>query len=474
MNVTVIGLGYVGLVTAACLAEWGHQVTGVDANGARLTALRGGRVPFFEPGLDEVVSRAVAARRLRLVPHAAGALGAADVIFLAVGTHDGNGGWQTKTMLRALESVLPNASDDAVIVIRSTLPPDFVRELPELVAEQRPVGSRPIPILMNPEFTREGTALADFRNPSRVVIGIASDPTGRGVARLTTLYEAAGAQIIVMTAVEACLTKLGSNLFLATKITFANELAAMCDAFGATIDPVVDAIAMDPRVGRSFLGAGIGFGGSCLPHQVSMTARIAESGGIAAPLFAAVDEINHRQRHRFVDLIAEMLDGRLRDARIALLGLAFKPDTDDIRDAPSLSIARELIDGGAEVMAFDPMPAARAAASNSLAQMYVAESLHDALRGADAVALVTEWPEFVRLDWSSVHGLLRRPVIVDGRNALDREALVEAGYRYAAFGRGRGMPDLPATADGQLDDILSAGPSDRDRERIRVSIPIRQ
>jgi UDPglucose 6-dehydrogenase len=370
--------------------------------------------------------------------------------------------------------VLPHASDDAVIVIRSTLPPDFVRALPALVAEQRPIGSPPLPILLNPEFTREGTALDDFRSPSRVVIGIASDPNGRGVERLTTMYQAANARVIVMSAVEACLTKLGSNLFLATKITFANELAAMCDAFGATIDPVIGAIGLDPRVGRGFLGAGVGFGGSCLPHQVAMTARIAESGGIATPLFAAVDEINHRQRHRFVDLIAEMLDGRLRGARVALLGLAFKPDTDDIRDAPSISIARELIDAGAEVTAFDPMPTARSAASNSLAQMYVADSVEDAIRGADAIALVTEWPEFVHLDWASVRGLLRGAVVVDGRNALDLQTMVRSGYRYAAFGRGRSMPEPPSTRERPMDDVLSAGLTDgltdADGEQIKSNV----
>jgi len=263
-------------------------------------------------------------------------------------------------------------------------------------------------------------------------------------------------------------------LFLATKISFANELAAMCDAFGATVDPVIDAIGLDPRVGRGFLGAGIGFGGSCLPHQVAMAARIAESGGVATPLFAAVDEINHRQRHRFVDLIAEMLDGRLRGARVALLGLAFKPDTDDIRDAPSLSIARELIDAGAEVTAFDPMPTARSSASNSLAQMFVADSIEDAIRGADALALVTEWPEFVQLDWASVHGLLRRPVVVDGRNALDLETMVRSGYRYAAFGRGRSMPMPSTTGERPLDDILSAGPADTGSGPIRSHVTVQR
>ena len=446
LNVTVIGLGYVGLVTAACVAEWGHRVVGVDADSDRLSALRNGHVPFFEPGLDELASEMVGNGRLELAADATAAVSNADVVFLAVGTHDGNGGWQTKTMLACLEAVVPHLGDEAVLVVRSTLPPDFVGQLPEIVAERRPADRAPVSVLLNPEFTREGTALDDFRRPSRVVLGVATDPDGRGRERVIAMYQATEAPVIVMSALEASLTKLGSNLFLATKITFANELAALCDAFGATIDPVIDAISLDPRVGRGFLGAGVGFGGSCLPHQVSMTARIAESGGVATPLFVAVDEINHRQRHRMVDLIGEMLDGRLRESRIAMLGIAFKPDTDDVRDAPSLAIARALVDAGAEVAIYDPMPGAQAAAAHALPQLRVVASAEDALRGADAVALVTEWPEFVNLDWAAVRGLLRRAVIVDGRNALDRDAMLRAGYRYAAFGRGRSTPMPPAAA----------------------------
>ena len=440
LNITVIGLGYVGLVTAACLAEWGHRVTGVDADETRLTALRGGNTPFHEPGLESLANSMLESGRLQLANQAAEAVRHADIVILAVGTHDGNGGWQTKTMLGCLEAVVPHLGEGTVIVIRSTLPPDFVGQLGEIVDELRPPEMGHVSVLLNPEFTREGRALEDFRNPSRVVLGVANDHDGRGRELLISLYQAAEAPVVVMSAVEACLAKLGSNLFLATKITFANEMAALCDAFGGTIDPVVSAIGLDPRVAPSFLGAGIGFGGSCLPHQVSMISRIAESGGVSTPLFAAVDEINHRQRSRFVDLIAEMLDGRLRESRIALLGLAFKPDTDDIRDAPSIAIARSLIDAGADVVAFDPMPAARSAASAALPGLYVADTVGAALRGADAVALVTEWPELVNLDWADARQHVRRPIVVDGRNALDHGAVLRAGFRYAAFGRGRSIP----------------------------------
>jgi len=440
LDITVVGLGYVGLVTAACLAEWGHRVIGVDTDNGRLAALRSGEIPFHEPGLESSVQSATNSGHLRLASNPAGAVRDADVVFLAVGTHDGNGGWQTKTMLSCLELVVPHLRDDAVLVIRSTLPPDFVAQLADITSEHRPADSGPMSVLLNPEFTREGTALEDFRRPSRVVLGVAADGNGRGLERLIEMYGAANAPVIVMSATEACLAKLGSNLFLATKISFANELAALCDAFGATIDPVVNAIGLDPRVGPRFLGAGIGFGGSCLPHQVAMASRVAEAGGISVPLFSAVDDINHRQRNRFVELIAEMLDGRVRDSRIALLGLAFKPDTDDIRDAPSIAIARALIDAGAEVAAFDPMGSARAAASRVLPQLVIAETALESVRDADAVALVTEWPELLGLDWRRVRGLLRRPIVVDGRNALNTDVMLQLGYRYAAFGRGRLTP----------------------------------
>lgn len=461
LDITVIGLGYVGLVTAACLADWGHNITGVEVDESRLNAVRAGHVPFYEPGLDSLVRRTIEDGHLRLTQHAADGVRDADVVFLAVGTHDGNGGWQTKTMLACLEAIIPHLDDDAILVIRSTLPPDFVADLGDITAECRRAGQSPVAVLMNPEFTREGAAIEDFRHPSRIVLGVASDPDGRGMERLVEMYRDADAPVIVMSAVEACLTKLGSNLFLATKITFANELAALCDAFGATVDPVIGAIGLDPRVGPGFLGAGIGFGGSCLPHQVAMTARIAESGGISTPLFTAVDEINHRQRNRFVDLITDMLDGRVRDARIALLGLAFKPDTDDIRDAPSIAIARSLIDAGALVTGFDPMPGARTAAANALPVLNVADSVEEALMDADAVALLTEWAEFVNLDWNRARPLLRRPIVVDGRNALDQRAILAAGYRYAAFGRGR---LTPLGADATQEDEGAELPRSQERE----------
>jgi UDPglucose 6-dehydrogenase len=449
MNITVIGQGYVGLVTAACFAEWGHQVTGIDANPERISALETGHVPFHEPGLDELVVGNVGSGRLRFTSEPSEALHDVEVVFVAVGTHDGNGGWQTATILGCLGDIVPQLADDAVLVIRSTLPPEFVHQVGSVVEGLREQAGRPpIVVLLNPEFTREGAAIRDFTEPERIVFGVLSDPDGRGVARLRQLYAPAGAPVLVLPAMDAVLAKLGANLFLATKISFVNELATLCDAFGATIDNVVASMAYDSRIGGGFLHAGVGFGGSCLPHQVTMTVRTAAMARVPAPLLTAVDHINHQRRVELVDRVVEQLDRPIDAARIALLGLTFKPQTDDLRDAPSLAIAGLLIGRGAEVCAYDPMESARAKAASLIPDLAVRPSAEAALVGADAAVLVTEWPEFRQLDWPQLRSMMRGRFVFDGRNALDPTEVTEAGLRYVSFGRGQREPSVPVPADG--------------------------
>lgn len=439
MRVTVIGLGYVGLVTSACLAEWGHEVTGVEAHADRLARLKAGSIPFFEPGLDQLVTSNMEAGRIRFAgaEDTPKAVSSADIVITAVGTHDGNGGWQTATMLACLSQVVPHLRDDAVLVSRSTLPPDFIRQMPSLVTTLRQeAGRTPVAVLTNPEFTREGSAVRDFMQPDRVVFGVMDDPEGRGVALLRELYAAAEAPIVVLSGLDAAFAKLGANLFLATKISFANELATLCETYGANVDDVVGAMAYDPRIGGSFLKAGIGFGGSCLPHQVMMTIQAARALGAPTPLLSAVDHINHRQRVTFVDRLGEMVGGDLAGKRIALLGLTFKPQTDDLRDAPSLTIARLLVERGATPVAYDPMATARQNAAAAVPGLSVAASVDEAIAGADAIGLVTEWAEFCDIDWEKARDLVRLPVILDGRNALPADQLRAAGFVYASFGRG--------------------------------------
>jgi UDPglucose 6-dehydrogenase len=452
MRIAVFGLGYVGLVTAACLAERGHDVVGIDVDEERLKRLRLGRVPFFEPGLDEMVERHHATGNLRF----ARAIDAAevDVAFVAVGTHDGAGGWQTRTILECLEGTVPTLRDDAVLVIRSTLPPDFASRLGAIVSGLRHgAGRAPAPLLVNPEFTREGQAVRDFLNPDRVVFGVIADPEGVGLDRLTALYEPFGAPIVVMSGTDAVLAKLGSNLFLATRISFANELAGLCEAFGADIEHVVEGMSYDKRIGGAFFRPGVGFGGSCLPNQVSMTVRAAAGAGVPTRVLAAVEDVNLGQRERFVNRLRELVGGELRGRRVALLGLTFKPDTDDLRDAPSLEIARMLIDAQAHVVAYDPMARARRVAAELVPELVIVDTPVAALRGADVAGLVTEWSEFAALDWAAIAPLMNAPRIVDGRNALDASALRAAGFAYLDFGRAvpaaddlLRSPDAPAPA----------------------------
>jgi len=434
MRITVVGLGYVGLVTSACLARLGHEVVGIEASTGRLEHLANGRVPFHEPGLDEAVAEGRASGRLRFVQEV-DAVSQSQVTIVCVGTHDGNGGWQTETLQSALDDIVPRLADDSVLVVRSTMPPGFVAQVRSIARDLRESIGRPaVPVLVNPEFTKEGTALRDFLEPDRVVIGVIDDPAGRGQWHLERLYHPFGAPIVVMTGEDALLVKLASNLFLATKISFANELARLCETFGGDVERVVEGMSFDPRIGGSFLRAGVGFGGSCLPHQVTMVVRSAAEAGIDTPLLAAVDDINLRQRLDFVDRLSAFAGG-LRDRRIGLLGLTFKPDTDDLRDAPSLDIASLLLESGATVVAYDPMPAAREHAAELVPGLRVVDSALEAVIAADAVGLVTEWPEFRRLDWALAATLMANPAVVDGRNALDRADMAAAGIRYVVFGR---------------------------------------
>ncbi|NJD28382.1 MAG: nucleotide sugar dehydrogenase [Chloroflexi bacterium] len=446
LNVTVVGLGYVGLVTAAGLAQVGHRVRGIDVDSRRIALLERGTLPFHEPGLDELVAANVADGRLTLEPDLQAAAAGADVIFVAVGTHDGNGGWQTDSILASLLAIARHAPPGSVVAVRSTLPPDSLDRLAARTrkARQAEQPGADLPLVLNPEFTREGTAVRDFLAPDRIVVGGLDDPTGRGTAVLRELYRSFEAPILAVSGHDACLTKLGSNLFLATKISFANELARLCDRYGARVDDVVEGMSYDRRIGGSFLRPGVGFGGSCLPHQVAMTIRSFREDGDDLPLLASVDHINEHQRTRFVDLLDRLVGG-LAGRHVALLGLTFKPGTDDLRDAPSLPIARALLDRGAAVSAADPMPAARRRAAEIVPGLRGVDDAMDALVDADAVGLVTEWPEFRALDWSAAAVVLRGRVVVDGRNALEPDRVTAAGLRYAAFGRGLSEPaEAPA------------------------------
>ena len=450
MKIAGIGQGYVGLVTAAGAAEWGHDVVGVEIDTARLLALQAGLSPIYEPGLAEMVGAHVESGRLTFTSDTAAAVAEARIVFVAVATTDAEGTWNFGTMRRCLAGLVPVMDEESVLVIRSTCPPQLVKELPRLVAELRSAaGQPPLALAFNPEFTREGTAVHDFLEPDRVVLGMAWDPSGSGEAALRQFYATVEAPILVMEAVDAMLSKLAANLFLATKISFANELAALCDLHGSRVERVVEGMSYDPRIGGSFLRAGIGFGGSCLPQQVRMTVADADALGVDVPLLAAVDSINARQRTSFVDRLA-MLTGGLEGRRIALLGLTFKPHTDDLRAAPGLDIARDLLSRGATVVAYDPMETARRRAAAMINGLVISESAMDAVTASDAIGLITEWPEFVTMPWTEIADVVRGRIMVDGRNALDPQAMVDAGFVYSAFGRGQ-SPSMDASRASSSD-----------------------
>jgi UDPglucose 6-dehydrogenase len=441
LDVAVVGLGYVGLVTSACLATLGHNVRGIEADPRRLSELQAGRMPFHEPGLAELVGQVIADGRLsfsspddiaEIVFHS-------DLVILAVGTHDGNGRWQTNTIQQAFADVAPFLPNGTPIIVRSTLPPDYLPAAERLVCQIRAEHDLPhVPVLLNPEFTREGRAIADFLHPDRVVIGVLHDPDGAGESAVRQMYARLDAPILTMSGIDAGLAKLGSNLFLATKISFANELGRLCDTYGGDVAAVVDAVGYDQRIGHQFLNAGLGFGGSCLPNQVTMMIEVADDLGAPAHLLAAVGRINEEQPIRFARRLFEL--SGVDAPRVALLGLTFKPDTDDLRDAPSLAVARELVALGARPVAYDPMPSARRRAAEMVPGLEVVETLGEALAFADGIGLITEWDVFRRIDWKAARLMTDARIVLDGRNALDEETVTAAGFLYEGIGRRR-LPD---------------------------------
>lgn len=435
MHISVIGVGYLGAVHAAAMADLGHTVVGVDVDGVKVAALSAGRAPFFEPGLSEVLGSALASGRLSFTTDFA-AVADAEVHFVAVGTPQsaGSDAADLRFVDAAFGSVLEYVSPGDVIVGKSTVPVGTAARLAQVVAERAPG----VTLVWNPEFLREGFAVQDTVSPDRLVYGVPGGEAGERAARiLDGVYAAAvsaGTPVIVTDYATAELVKVAANAFLATKISFINAMAEIAEVTGADVTRLADAIGHDARIGRRFLNAGVGFGGGCLPKDIrAFSARARELGrGESVRFLEEVDQINLRRRQRVVDLVAEEA-GRLDGVRVAVLGLAFKPHSDDIRDSPALDIALRLAEHGAIVTATDPeaVPNARNRAPHLT---YVATS-EEAVAGADIVVLITEWPEFTALDPHTVGSLVAQRVVIDGRNALDPRAWKTAGWRYRGLGR---------------------------------------
>ncbi|MEX0788655.1 MAG: UDP-glucose/GDP-mannose dehydrogenase family protein [Anaerolineales bacterium] len=429
-NIAVIGLGYVGIVTGAGLADLGNHVTGVDVDEERLELLGRGELPIYEPGLLELVERNVRVGRLRFTGSYEEALREAEFAFIAVGTPSGLEGEADLQHVRKAATSIGRAMRPGLIIVnKSTVPVgtgDFVAEIIR-TSQPKPM---PFSVVSSPEFLREGSAIADFMNPARTVLGSEDWEAAEKVAQLHLPLRS---PIMITDLRTAEMIKYASNAFLATKISFINEMANLCEALGADIKEVAIGMGYDPRISPHFLDAGLGYGGSCFPKDVRALAFMAAEKGRHPQLLQAVMEINADQRHSMVEKTSELLGG-LRGKVIGLLGLSFKPNTDDLRDAPALEIAEHLRAAGATVRAYDPVAMTRA--SSLLPHVEMASDAYELARGADALIVCTEWNEFQHLDLDQVRGSMRQPVLIDGRNLYDPERMSRLGFRYRGVGRG--------------------------------------
>ena len=431
MRIAMIGTGYVGLVSGACLSEFGHDVVCIDKDTAKVEALRAGQIPIFEPGLDAVVAANVKAGRLSFASDLADAVKNAEAVFIAVGTPSrrGDGHADLTYVFAAAEEIARHLSGYTVVVTKSTVPVGTSRKVKEIVARTRP--DTAFDVCSNPEFLREGSAIGDFRRPDRIVVGCDSDRARdvmREIYRPLYLHETP----IVFTSPESSeLIKYAANAFLATKITFINEMAEICEKVGADVQDVAHGIGLDGRIGSKFLHAGPGFGGSCFPKDTLALLKTSQDSGAPARIVEAVVSVNEARKRRMAEKIVEAFGG-VEGKTIAVLGLTFKPNTDDMRDAPSLVIVPELQKQGAVIRAYDPEGAKEAA---KLLNIDLRKNAYDALEGADGVVILTEWNEFRALDTSRMKALLKRPLMVDLRNIYRPSQMREAGFRYISVGR---------------------------------------
>jgi UDPglucose 6-dehydrogenase len=417
----VVGVGWVGLVTAACFAELGHEVWARDIVPEKVESLSRGEVPIHEPGLPELVTKH--AGRLHFTTDMGDLLERARLLFVCVDTPPTYSGDADLSRVEAVIGELGDSADHA-LVMKSTVPVGTGRSI-----QRRREG---LGYVSNPEFLKEGSAVADFMRPDRVVVG-ADEHSSTYADRVEALYEPLGAEIVRTDVASAEMIKLASNAFLATKISFINEIANVSEELGADVLEVARGMGLDDRIGPKFLQPGVGFGGSCFPKDVQALKQLAGNSGYHFQLLTAVVEVNELQKRRTISKLQKHL-GALPGKEIALLGVAFKPNTDDVREATSLVLAGRLAGEGANVRVYDPVVGDKA--EHMLAGARIAESALDALDGADAVVVVTEWPEFAELDWTGdVKERMRVPLVVDGRNFLDRDALVDAGFTYEGIGR---------------------------------------
>jgi len=429
-NISVIGVGYVGLVTAACFADLGNKVVALDIDEKRVENLKKGIMPIYEPGLEELVKRNVNGGRITFTTSYEEALKGAEFAFIAVNTpSDNDGSADLKYVESAARSIAKAMTAPIIIINKSTVPIGTGDWVADIVKSAQP---KPIEfaVVSCPEFLREGSAIGDFMNPHRNVIGSLDKDAASKVAQLHLPLRA---PIVITDLRTAEMIKYASNAFLATKISFMNELADLCEYVGADVKEVAAGMGYDARIGRHFLDAGLGWGGSCFPKDVQALAFMAKEKGLEPRILNDVMNVNYDRRRDVAKQVEKMLGGNLKGKTIGMLGLAFKPNTDDMRDAPSIDISKALIEAGAQVRGYDPV--ARETAAPHMTAVKIYDDVYEMANGCDALVVVTEWNEFKQLDLEKVKGLLKSPTIYDGRNIYDLSRMKELGYTYKSIGR---------------------------------------
>lgn len=430
MKIIIIGSGYVGLVTGACFSETGVEVHCVDTDTEKIERLRHGEIPIYEPGLQEIVERNTRAGRLHFTTDPASCIDHADVIFIAVGTPpDEDGSADTRAVFEAARTIGRTLSARAVVAVKSTVPPGTTLRVGEIIRRELQLRSAQIPFDMasNPEFLKEGHAVADFMQPDRVVVGCDADPARKIMERLYKPFMMTRDRMIFTDIASSEMIKYASNAMLATRISFMNEMAGLCERTGANIDDVRRGVGADPRIGMKFLYAGCGYGGSCFPKDVRALIATGERYACPMSLLRAVEEINERQKEIPFEKLRAHFGEELHGRTIALWGLSFKPETDDIREAPSLTLIERLLEAGCRIQACDP------AAMEHVRQRFgekirLTDDMYAAAEGADALVVLTEWQPFRQPDWKRLHDRLRTPVIIDGRNIYDSLLLKKFGF----------------------------------------------
>jgi len=432
MKIAVVGTGYVGLVLGACMAESGNDVICVDKDAKKVAMLRRGKIPIFEPGLEEIVKRNKAEGRLVFTTDLQKGVRASEVVFIAVGTPQGeDGSADLRHVMNVARDIARAMNGYKVIVDKSTVPVGTAEKVREVVRRET---THPFSVVSNPEFLKQGAAVDDFMKPDRVVIG-AEDPRAAEImVKLHKPFTRTGAPIMVMDCASAELCKYASNAMLATKISFMNEIANVCDLFGADVDRVRQAVGSDRRIGNSFLFPGVGYGGSCFPKDVKALVKFSSDKKYEFKILKAVDQVNDFQKRVMVKKIDAHFGGSLKGKTIAVWGLAFKPKTDDMREAPAVPIIEALLAKGAKVHAYDPEAASVAKAIFGNKVTFASKN-YDALKGADALAVITEWQEFREPDFTRIKKLMRTPVVFDGRNIYQPDQMKALGFTYLSIGR---------------------------------------